>query len=72
VRYKVSAVFHGHAHRGTFEGQLSSGAPCWNVALPLMRQRSPAHPFHVITLNPDEDGHVAEEAYEGPERRKVG
>ena len=72
VRYKVSAVFHGHAHRGTFEGQLSNGAPCWNVALPLMRLRNPDQPFHIVTLDPDVDGHDAEDVYEGPERRKGG
>ena len=37
-RYAVSAVFHGHAHRGTAAGQTRSGAPVFNVALPLLRR----------------------------------
>lgn len=76
LRYKVSAVFHGHAHRGTFQGALENGTPCWNVALPLMRQRSPERPFHVITLDSDAEPGTppigSNGAYEGPERRKVG
>ena len=79
LRYKVSAVFHGHAHRGTFEGRLSNGAPCWNVALPLMRARRPEQPFHIITLDSDGDHaplpppEPSENGvgYEGPERRRA-
>jgi Icc-related predicted phosphoesterase len=35
--YPVDAVFHGHAHHGTPEGQTTNGIPVYNVALPLMR-----------------------------------
>jgi len=31
-RFKVSAVMHGHAHRGTYEGRTPGGAPVYNVA----------------------------------------
>jgi Icc-related predicted phosphoesterase len=31
-RFKVSAVIHGHAHRGVFQGQTQGGAPVYNVA----------------------------------------
>jgi Icc-related predicted phosphoesterase len=37
-RYPVTAVFHGHAHHGTLEGQTSSGIPVYNVAMPLLRR----------------------------------
>jgi Icc-related predicted phosphoesterase len=37
-RYAVSVVFHGHAHCGTAEGRTRSGAPVFNVALPLLRR----------------------------------
>ncbi len=40
-RYEVDVVFHGHAHRGTAEGQTSAGIPVFNVALPLMRRLDP-------------------------------
>jgi Icc-related predicted phosphoesterase len=31
-RFKVSAVVHGHAHRGCYEGRTPGGAPVYNVA----------------------------------------
>ncbi|HWK65043.1 MAG TPA: metallophosphoesterase [Rhizobiaceae bacterium] len=32
-RFKVSAVVHGHAHHGTYEGRTPGGAPVFNVAM---------------------------------------
>ncbi|WFP75419.1 metallophosphoesterase [Mesorhizobium sp. WSM4906] len=32
-RFKVSAVVHGHAHRGSYEGQTPGGARVYNVAM---------------------------------------
>jgi Icc-related predicted phosphoesterase len=32
-RFKVSAVVHGHAHRGVYEGRTPGGAPVYNVAM---------------------------------------
>ncbi|MER8482175.1 metallophosphoesterase [Mesorhizobium sp. M1322] len=32
-RFKVSAVVHGHAHRGAYEGRTPGGAPVYNVAM---------------------------------------
>ncbi|MDX8446875.1 metallophosphoesterase family protein [Mesorhizobium captivum] len=32
-RFKVSAVVHGHAHRGTYEGCTPGGAKVYNVAM---------------------------------------
>lgn len=31
-RFRVSAVIHGHAHRGTYRGKTPGGAPVYNVA----------------------------------------
>ena len=31
-RFKVSAVLHGHAHRGKYEGSTPGGTPVYNVA----------------------------------------
>ena len=31
-RFQVSAVVHGHAHRGRYEGRTPGGAPVYNVA----------------------------------------
>ena len=43
-RFGVTAVFHGHAHRGTPEGKTSDGIPVYNVSLPLLRRHWPDRP----------------------------
>ena len=43
-RYPVSAVFHGHAHRGSLEGRTREGVPVYNVAMPLLVQSFPGQP----------------------------
>src|SRR5690606_20455519 len=52
-RYPVSAVFHGHAHKGSPEGQLASGEPVFNVALPLMRRLHPERPYRILEIAVD-------------------
>jgi Icc-related predicted phosphoesterase len=32
-RFRVSAVIHGHAHRGSYEGHTPAGIPVYNVAM---------------------------------------
>jgi len=50
-RYDVTAVFHGHAHNGSFEGRTAKGVPVYNVAVPLLRKLHPdRHPFHILEL----------------------
>ena len=43
-RYAVTAVFHGHAHRGAPEGKTGEGVPVYNVSLPLLLRRFPDGP----------------------------
>ena len=43
-RYPVSAVFHGHAHRGSLEGRTREGVPVYNVAMALLVQSFPNQP----------------------------
>jgi Icc-related predicted phosphoesterase len=51
IRYPVSAVFHGHAHHGSPEGQTRGGAPVYNVSMPLLERTFPnQRPFRVIEL----------------------
>lgn len=38
TRYPVDAVFHGHAHGGSPEGQTSNGIPVYNVSLSLLQK----------------------------------
>ncbi len=50
-RYAVAAAVHGHAHHGSPEGKTTAGVPVYNVALPILRQRSPdGPPFRVLEL----------------------
>jgi Icc-related predicted phosphoesterase len=54
VRYPVSAVVHGHAHRGQLEGRTRNGVPVYNVARPLLERSFPDRPpFRVIELPRD-------------------
>lgn len=54
-RYRVSAVFHGHAHRGTAEGRTSAGVPVHNVSMPLLLRVNPNRPPFLIVEVPLED-----------------
>jgi Icc-related predicted phosphoesterase len=50
-RYRVSAVFHGHAHRGQPEGRTATGVPVYNVAMPLLARTNPDRPpFLIVEL----------------------
>lgn len=51
-RYRVSAVFHGHAHRGAAEGRTSTGVPVYNVAMPLLARVNPDRPPYLIVELP--------------------
>jgi Icc-related predicted phosphoesterase len=49
-RYRVSAVFHGHAHRGSPEGRTKGNTPVYNVAMPLMAAIDEERPVRVIEV----------------------
>jgi Icc-related predicted phosphoesterase len=56
-RYRVSAVFHGHAHRGTPEGRTSAGVPVYNVAMPLLTRVQPERPpFLIVEISREPEG----------------
>lgn len=38
IHHDVLSVFHGHAHKGTFEGELPNGTKVYNVAWPLLQK----------------------------------
>jgi Icc-related predicted phosphoesterase len=53
-RFEVSAVVHGHAHKGTPEGKTSTGIPVYNVALPVLKASYPDRPtFRIIEVPRD-------------------
>jgi Icc-related predicted phosphoesterase len=47
-RFKVTAVFHGHAHNGALEGKTSAGIPVYNVSAPALRKTG--KPYRIIEL----------------------
>jgi Icc-related predicted phosphoesterase len=75
TRYSVSAVFHGHAHRGSPEGRTSSGIPVFNVCLPLLKTLYPDRPpfrlFEVprVAAPPGDEGRAPDMP---AERRQAG
>lgn len=51
LRYPVSAVIHGHAHRGSPEGKTVNNIPVYNVAKPLLQRTWPERPpFRIIDI----------------------
>jgi Icc-related predicted phosphoesterase len=47
-RFKVSAVVHGHAHRGRYEGRTPGGAPVYNVAQHI--EKPTGRPYALLEL----------------------
>ncbi|HEU4786492.1 MAG TPA: metallophosphoesterase [Gemmatimonadaceae bacterium] len=59
-RFDVTAVFHGHAHKGAPEGKTQSGIPVFNVAHAVLKANYPDRPpfrlFEVKTASTAEPG----------------
>jgi len=47
-RFKVSAVVHGHAHHGRYQGHTPRGAPVYNVAFAV--EKSTGRPYALIKV----------------------
>jgi hypothetical protein len=47
-RFPVSAVVHGHAHRGCYEGRTPGGAPVYNVAAHI--EKPTGRPYALLDL----------------------
>ncbi|WP_342238021.1 metallophosphoesterase family protein [Inquilinus sp. OTU3971] len=47
-RFTVSAVVHGHAHRGVYQGHTPAGAPVYNVAWAI--EKPSGRPYALIEL----------------------
>ena len=52
-RLGVTAIFHGHAHKGQAEGRTASGTPVYNVSLPLMARLTPECPIRILEVDMD-------------------
>ena len=54
TRHPLTAIFHGHAHRGRLRGETRTGVPVYNVAAPLLEEASPERrAFRLLELGPD-------------------
>jgi len=47
-RFRVNAVFHGHAHNGAPDGATSTGIPVHNVSAPLLQKNG--KPYRIIEV----------------------
>jgi Icc-related predicted phosphoesterase len=51
-RYPVTAVFHGHAHRGSPEGVTKAGVPVYNVAKSVLQNKCSGAPtFKILEID---------------------
>jgi len=54
TRFDVTAVFHGHAHKGAPEGKSQTGIPVYNVAHAVLKTNYPDRPpFRVFEIKSD-------------------
>ena len=61
-RFDVTAIFHGHAHKGKPEGATSKGIPVYNVSHQVLKANYPDRPpfrlFEVRTAPPGDEASV--------------
>jgi Icc-related predicted phosphoesterase len=48
--FDVNAVFHGHAHHGTYEGKTMKGTPVYNCCLQLVQKIKPEQPYALVEV----------------------
>jgi Icc-related predicted phosphoesterase len=48
--FDVDAVFHGHAHHGTYEGRTMKGTPVYNCCFQLMQRISPERTYALVEV----------------------
>ncbi len=47
-RFRVTAVFHGHAHNGARDGATATGIPVYNVSAPALQKTG--KPYRIVEL----------------------
>ena len=56
-RFEVTAVFHGHAHKGKPEGRTQTGIPVYNVSYPVLKANyTDRPPFRLFEVHPTTQG----------------
>ena len=48
--FDVNAVFHGHAHHGTYEGKTTKGTRVYNCCFQLVQQITPEQPYALVQV----------------------
>src|SRR5215468_8796229 len=48
--FDVNAVFHGHAHHGTYEGKTMKGTPVYNCCMELVKRSAPEQPYALVEV----------------------
>lgn len=48
--FDVTAIFHGHAHHGTYEGKTTKGTPVYNCCFQLMQRVAPDRMYALIEV----------------------
>jgi Icc-related predicted phosphoesterase len=48
--FDVNAIFHGHAHHGTYEGRTTKGTPVYNCCFQLVRRIMPDRPYALVEV----------------------
>jgi uncharacterized protein len=73
-RFEAAAVFHGHAHHGTFSGRTPGGVPVFNVSMVRVREDTGADLYYVheIELPATATGGESEPGVDFSEAREVG
>jgi len=66
-RFKAAAVFHGHAHHGTFRGTTPGGVPVFNVSHVLLREQKMGEMYFLYDIPlPHPEAVVEEETHAPP------
>jgi Icc-related predicted phosphoesterase len=56
-RFEVTAVFHGHAHKGVPEGRTQTGIPVYNVSYSVLKRNfADRPPFRLFEVRPELKG----------------
>lgn len=50
TRQEIVAVFHGHAHKGTLEGEMPNGLKVYNVAKPILVRNGYTCPAFILEI----------------------
>lgn len=62
-RFRAAAVFHGHAHHGTFRGKTPGGVPVFNVSHVLLKAEGVGDMYYLFDVPLEQPGTTDAEAH---------